>query len=368
MGGPNSAGLKLRIAVASVALSAIGSSALAQATTSFENKTQQLDQLFATRANAGGSFILRYSVADRSASRAYGSLDCAGRIVMPQNARFDGGSLTKLFTAAAVFKLVEQHRLKLDDRLADLFGGVPRDKRNITVSQLLQHRAGIPNFISRDGRAMPEDDWSIDDYDYEPLSRAQMLALAWKAPLRFEPGSREEYSNYGFNLLGAIVERASGLNYETYVRRAVLAPLDMRGTGYLLAPDREPVAEQCRDGRAQSNPYKSGVWNKGVSWHLIGAGGMYTTAVDLERFSAGISSGSIFRADIALRFRSIFFGPSYRCRTTSAAVGGSNGLTRSLIYMLPERRETVVMVSTHRENTYPDESAVRATLCAKADG
>ena len=357
------AALKSWITIVSAAFSPVGGGAFAQATPSFDLKSQQLNQLFAARAKAGGSFVLRYDLGERSLSRAYGSLDCAGRIPMPVNARFDGGSLTKLFTAAAVFKLVEQHRLKLDDRLADLFPDVPLDKRNITVSQLLQHRAGIPNFISREGRAMPADDWSVADYDYAPLSRAQMLALAWKTPLQFEPGSREEYSNYGFNLLGAIVERASSLSYENYVRNAVLAPLGMRSTGYLLAPDGGPVAEQCRDGQTQSNPYKNGAWNKGVSWHLMGAGGMYTTAADLEKFSAGIASGSIFRPDIAIRFRSTIFGPSYRCRTAAAAVGGSNGLTRSLVYILPERRETVVMVSTHRESAYPDESGVRAILC-----
>jgi CubicO group peptidase (beta-lactamase class C family) len=354
---------KLHLVIA-IAISSVGrGTVFAQAPTSFDDKARQLDQLFAKSAKAGGSFILRYDLADRSLTRAYGTLDCAGRTPMTPDARFDGGSLTKLFTAAAIFKLVEQHRVKLDDRLADLFANVPRDKRNITVSQLLQHRAGIPNFISLQGRAMPEDEWSVVNYDYAPLTRAQMLALAWKAALRFEPGSREEYSNYGFNLLGAIVERASGQGYENYVRRAVLAPLDMRGTGYVLAPDRGVVAEQCREGQAQSNPYENGAWNKGVSWHLLGAGGMYTTAADLKKFSARIAAGSIFRPDIALRFRATIFGPSYRCRTSSAAVGGSNGLTRSLVYILPERRETVIMVSTHRENMYPEESSVRTILC-----
>lgn len=330
----------------------------------FDNAAMQLDGLFSRTASSGGAFLMRFQIGDRNVTRAYGALDCAGTMPARADALFDGGSLTKLFTAAAILKLIEQHRLGFDDRLGVLFRDVPADKADITVAQLLTHRSGIPNFIGDDGAPLPARNWSIDGYDYAPRSRSEMLRLAWAAPLDFPPGTQEAYSNSGFNILAAVIEQASGQSYETYVRDAVLSPLGMASTGYvLLDRQRRPIAEQCRDGRAAGDPLTRGVWRDGVSWNLLGAGGMMTSLDDLGRWSDGIAVGMLFRPDIAARFRALFYGPSYRCGTEGTAVGGSNGMTRSLIMHYPARRESVISVALHREHNLPEEGDMRAILC-----
>jgi CubicO group peptidase (beta-lactamase class C family) len=310
--------------------------------------------------------MVNYRVDGRNFVRAYGSLDCAGLNPMRADALFDGGSLTKNFTMAAIFKLVENGRLKFDDRLDELFRGVPADKGRITVSQLIQHRSGIPNFIDGNGRAMADAEWGIETYDYAPRTKSEMLRLAWRAPLRFPPGTSDEYSNYGYNILAAVVEAASGRPYEAFLREQLFVPLGMNNTGYLLQ-DREarPIADQCRDGRSWGDPYRKGLWKSGVSWNLIGAGGMYTTTEDLQKWSAGIEAGALFRSDIRQRFDALYFAPSYRCGTDATAMGGSNGMTRSLILQLPRRRETIVMVATHRQHGLPAEDQVRAAICGR---
>ena len=332
-----------------------------------QTKADQLDRLFSAAAQSGGSYIVSYQLAGRTFSRAYGRIDCARAAQMRNDALFDGGSLTKLFTAAAVYKLVEQGRLKLDDRLGELFPLVPGDRKSITVAQLLDHRSGIPNFIGPGGRVIPEEEWGVDSYDYAPLTKTEMLARAWAATLDFPPGTNDTYSNSGFTLLAAIVERASGQPYEAYVRQNILLPAGMRRTGYLL-PDRkaETIAQQCRDGKVWGDPLTRNVWRRGVSWHLMGAGGMLTTTDDLQRWNAATASGSLFRPDIYRRWRATYFAPSYRnCGTDITAVGGSNGMTRSLIIHLPLRRESVVAVSTQREYRHPSEEAMIAILCPK---
>jgi len=331
----------------------------------FEVKVQRLDALFRAAAEGGGSYIVDYRAGGRGFTRSYGSLDCAGRVPMSPNALFDGGSLTKVFTSAAVFKLVEEGRLKLDDRLGELFGAVPGDKAGITVAQLLAHRSGIPNFIGPDGARLPESGWTVESYDYSAASRAEMLKRAWAPPLRFPPGTQEEYSNYGYNLLAAVIERASGRSYEDYVRERILAPAGMTSTGYRLpgAAGRK-IADQCRDGKSWGNPIGRGVWARGVSWNLMGAGGMMTSVADLQRWNRAAASGALFRPDIYRRFRATYFGPAYRsCGTDATFVGGSNGMTRSLIIHLPLRDEAVVAVGTSREHPLPAEAELRDSIC-----
>jgi CubicO group peptidase (beta-lactamase class C family) len=339
----------------------------APAEAAFEVKAERLDALFRTAASAGGSYILHYQVGGRVFSRAYGSLDCAGKAPMRTDALIDGGSLTKAFTTAAIYKLVEEGRLKLDDRLGELFRGVPPDKAGITVAQLMAHRSGIPNFIGRDGRALPERDWTPESYDYAPASREEMLARAWKAPLAFTPGTGDGYSNYGFSLLAAVIERASGRTYESYVRERIFTPAGMTSTGYLRSDAKAgPIADQCREGRSWGNPVSRGVWARGVSWNLLGAGGMMTSVADLQKWNSAMASGALFRPDIYRRFRADYFGPAYRsCGTDAAFVGGSNGMTRSLIIHLPLRDEAVVSVGTRREHPLPAEAALRDSICQR---
>ena len=329
-----------------------------------EDQVERFDNLFRESARGGGSYLLAYRNADQFVTRGYGSVDCLGRVPMPSDALFDGGSLTKLFTTAAVFKLVQSGKLKLDDRLGDIFSGMPTEKRAITVAQLLAHRSGIPNFLGPKGRTLSETEWGIESYDYTPLRRAELLGRIRAARLVFRPGTDEAYSNTGFTLLAAVIEAASGEPYESYVREAVFIPAGMRNTGYLLM-DRGslPVTQQCRDGRAWGDPLSRRVWKTGVSWNLIGAGGRLTTLTDLLRFTAAIEDGPLFRPDIRERFQQLTYGSSARCKTSSAALGGSNGMTRSLILHLPRRHQTMIAVATHRERALPAEDNMLRILC-----
>jgi CubicO group peptidase (beta-lactamase class C family) len=286
---------------------------------------------------------------------------------MRTDALFDGGSLTKLFTNAAIYKLVEQRRLKLDDALGEVFRGVPADKRAITVDQILSHRSGIANFVGPNGRVVLQSEWTPETYDYAAVSKTEILKRAWKARLRFAPGSDEAYSNTGFNVLAAIIEQVSGQTYEAYVREYVLLPLGMTSTGYLpLGAPPRPIVEQCGDGGVPwGDPFTRGFYKSGVSWNIMGNGGMMTTLEDLDKWSAGLEAAKLFRPDIQARFNKTLFGPSYRCRTEATAVGGSNRMTNSLILHMPRRREVLISVATQGDHGLPPEESMMTVLCPR---
>ncbi|WP_407561484.1 serine hydrolase domain-containing protein [Streptomyces sp. 184] len=184
---------------------------------------------------------------------------------------YDIASMTKQFTAAAVVKLQTEGRLRVTDPLSRYVGGVPADKRGITLHHLLTHTSGLPD--------------SLGD-DYDPLSRAGLVSGALAAPLNSPPGERYAYSNTGYSLLAAVVEKASGTGYESYLADHLFAPAGMTGTGYVL-PDWDPAriaVEYDRRGRPQGTPLDHPWADDGPYWNLRGNGGMLSTARDMLRW------------------------------------------------------------------------------------
>ena len=331
----------------------------------FSARSAAIDTLFKAEAAKGGSFIVRYDLDGNSFVKAYGHLDCARTRPMTDDALIDSGSITKAFTYAAVFKLVEEGRLKLDDRLGQLFPNVPRDKAGITVSQLMESRSGFHDFVRPDG-TIPTGDTKVIVNDYLPLTKQQLLTSAFASPLRYAPGTKSEYSNLAYQLLAAIIEAKSGMSYEHYVREKLLLPSGMKDTGYVLPDFRgKVIAEQCEGAQAWGDPVTRGAWKNGVSWNLLGAGGMMTTVHDLKRWTDAAVSGKLFRPDIQQRFRrgDFFMGTDNPCGTELSAVAGSNALTFAAYFHKPRKKEVFVMASTRSDHLAPDRQML-PILCA----
>ncbi|WP_055546223.1 serine hydrolase domain-containing protein [Streptomyces kanamyceticus] len=193
---------------------------------------------------------------------------------------YDIMSITKQFTAAAVLRLETDGRLRTSDRIGAYLGRVPEDKRGITLHQLLTHTAGLPE--------------SLGD-DYDPLSRAGLLAGAMKARLRSAPGKEFHYSNVGYSVLAAVVEKVSGLRYEHFLAERLFRPAGMTRTGYVLPSwDRARVAvEYDRNGRAQGRPMDHPWAPDGPSWNLRGNGGMLSTARDMFRWHRALMGDTV---------------------------------------------------------------------------
>jgi CubicO group peptidase (beta-lactamase class C family) len=202
--------------------------------------------------------------------RGYGMADRARRIKFGPNTVVQIGSNTKDFTAVALLQIVQSGNLRLTDSLPRFFKNVPADKRGITIGQLLEHRSGMPGSIGP---------------DFEPLNREQLIARAMSTPLRFKPGTSQEYSNTGYSLLAAVIEVTSGLTYDQWVHDFILAPTGLTRTGFLLPRfAARDLAHGYRDGEDRGTMLSRPHASDGPYWNLRGNGGMLSTVGEMLKF------------------------------------------------------------------------------------
>jgi CubicO group peptidase (beta-lactamase class C family) len=210
----------------------------------------------------------------------FGMADREARVAAGCDTVYDIQSITKQFTAAAILKLEMMGELRVSDPISEHLGPVPADKREITLHHLLTHTAGLPAALGG---------------DYQPLSREQMVAEALESKLRSRPGATYHYSNLGYSLLAAIVEKASGMGYEEFLAEHLFAPAGMTQTGYVLPewrPDQVAVEYDAR-GEPQGRPFDHPWAEDGPYWNLRGNGGLLTTALDMFRWHLALDGEEV---------------------------------------------------------------------------
>ena len=166
-------------------------------------------------------------------ARGYGYADYDAKQLMQPDSRMRIASASKTFTAAAVLHLIEQGKLRLDDRFLDVLsqyqvsGNGNQRLRQITIRQLLQHSGGWDREKSGDPMGMSQTIVSALKVP-APATCSDTIRYMMGRPLDFNPGERFAYSNFGYCILGRVVEKLTGQRYEDYVRNEVLAPMDIR--------------------------------------------------------------------------------------------------------------------------------------------
>jgi CubicO group peptidase (beta-lactamase class C family) len=189
----------------------------AQAPPSIANK--EMDALLSEHfegSKAPGACILVAKGGEVIYRRAIGSADLV--TPMSTDAVFRIGSITKQFTAMAILQLVHDGKLNLTDELQTHLD-FPKKDWPITIEQLLTHTSGVPNYTD-----LPS--FTPDNYGKD-VSLAEVIATFKDLPLEFEPGTKWNYSNSGYILLGALVERMSGMSWEMYMSEQFFGPLGM---------------------------------------------------------------------------------------------------------------------------------------------
>jgi CubicO group peptidase (beta-lactamase class C family) len=215
--------------------------------------------------------------------RAFGFADREAGRRSDVETGFNIGSINKAFTGIAVRQLAAQGLIALDSTLAKHWPDYPNADvaRRVTIRQLLAHRSGIGgNIFAAPPGGQRSDVKHNRDY----------LQLFVDEPLQFEPGTREQYSNAGFIVLGLLVERLSAVDYYEYVRRNVYQPAGMSRTGHFRSdslPANTAIGYLPGAG-AQPQRNTSTLPGRGSS-----AGGGYSTAHDLMRFVQALREGRI---------------------------------------------------------------------------
>jgi D-alanyl-D-alanine carboxypeptidase len=214
---------------------------------------------------------------------AWGRADRKAGTANTPATRFRIGSMNKMFTAVATLQLVEAHKLDLDDPIGKHLPDYPNKElaAKVTVRHLLTHTGGTGDIFG------PE----FDQHRLQLREHRDYLNLYGRRGLTQEPGARFEYSNYGFVLLGALIERVTGGSYDDYVRDHVFRPAGMRSTGAL--PESVDVPDRAV-GYLRTAPGSDWVPNTDtLPWRGTAAGGGYSTVGDLLRFAQALGSGRL---------------------------------------------------------------------------
>ncbi|AFL81242.1 penicillin-binding protein, beta-lactamase class C [Aequorivita sublithincola DSM 14238] len=197
------------------------------AVTYAQTKTTQLDELL-NKYTEYGQFNGSVLVADKGQviyKKGFGMANMEWDIPNTPDTKHRLGSITKQFTSMLIMQLVAEGKLDLQATVSKYlpdYSKVNGDK--ITIHQLLTHTSGTPNYTS-----FPN---FFKDLSQNPHSPTEMLALFGDLPLEFTPGERFAYSNSGYILLGAIIEKVTGKTYEEVLQEKIFDPLKMKDSGY----------------------------------------------------------------------------------------------------------------------------------------
>jgi CubicO group peptidase (beta-lactamase class C family) len=219
--------------------------------------------------------------------KAYGLADKSTNAPNKTDTKFNLGSMNKMFTSVAIAQLAEKGKLSFDDKVGKYLPDYPNKdvREKVSIHQLLTHTAGLGSFWNK----------KFDERRTGIKTVADYLALFADEPLLFEPGARFQYSNSGFVVLGAIIEKVSGQNYYDYVRQHIYKPAGMtnsdayemteKTTNMAMGYTSEGQASKTRKENSDSRPNRGGP-----------AGGGYSTVEDLLKFAVALHENKLISA------------------------------------------------------------------------
>lgn len=306
---------------------------------------------FAQGVNAAGPFSGVVLVARDGQvifEQAYGLRDENGEAPLQPGDRFNLASAGKMFTSTAILQQVATGRLSLDTPVGEVLRDYPnaRFAREVTVRHLLTHTGGagdIDELFGAQNAAQRE----------RLQSLADMVALHGDRAPAFAPGSQQAYGNYGYVVLGRMVEVLSGEDFASYIQEHVLKPAGMAETGFVACTDPAPdIAHGYTtvDGKRVRNcdtlPARG-----------FAAGGQVSTARDMLRFVQALESGKLLpkplfeqatatqREFMGLGFFATDYGPDVPARDFRWGHGGSADGICTDVRTYPRTGETVVVLS-----------------------
>jgi D-alanyl-D-alanine carboxypeptidase len=215
--------------------------------------------------------------------KGYGLANVEQKLPLQPDMTMRLGSITKQFTAVAILMLAEQGKLSLDDELGRFLPDYPAPGKKVTIAQLLNHTSGVASYTGM--RSFPSE-------MHKDFTVAQMIDRFKDLPLDFAPGQDWIYSNSGYFLLGAIIEKVSGKPYADFMAEQIFKPLAMENSAY--------------EGHERGKAFKASGYSiseKGfVPTRVVSmtqpysAGSLVSTVDDLARWDAAISSGKLLKA------------------------------------------------------------------------
>jgi CubicO group peptidase (beta-lactamase class C family) len=212
-------------------------------------------------------------------ARGYGLRDVASGLPADARTRYEIGSITKQFTAAAILQLKEAGKVDLNATVATYLPAIAYGKE-ITIRQLLTHTSGLLDYI---------DIANFETLAATPATFEQLMSRVSDKPLAFSPGTQFDYSNTNYLILGRIIEVASGQSWEAYVQQHLFAAAGMNESATIAQAGR--LADMAR-GYVYAQGHTAESKTVDESW-ASSAGGIVSTVGDLQKWGEALSSGRV---------------------------------------------------------------------------
>ena len=260
-------------------------------------------------------------------SSSYGFQDIEKELKNSTQSRFNLGSIMKDFTKVLILKQVEAGKLKLSDKLITFELGFKQlHAEKITIEHLLNHRAGFADIFVAEYR---ENQLAFDTLD-------KKLKLLIDTPLLFEPDSDYKYSNYGYVVLGVILEKVTGQSFEKLLANTIFNPVDMSSTTF------KPMNYHEHQSIRYTYKYNNTLKRVGVTEHPSPDGGIESTVIDVQQFYR-----TLFYTDKLLKNSDHTNRKSFAMDSSHwAAYGGGLGVSAAVEVDLENGYEIVVLANT----------------------
>lgn len=213
-------------------------------------------------------------------NKGYGMAIRSENVANTSETVFSTGSITKQFTAAGIMKLEMTGKLTTEDSITRYFDDVPEEKKGITLHHLLTHTSGVINATGPDFVVAPRD---------------ETMQKILGAPLQFKPGERFAYSNAGYSMLAAVIEKVSGQGYEEFMNKNIFTPAGMNHTGYRIPEwDKKVVAHWYVGDKDNRTPLEKPY----PYWNYIGNGGILSTTEDMYKWHKALLGEEVFSPEV----------------------------------------------------------------------
>lgn len=271
--------------------------------------------------------------------------------------RFRLGSVTKQFTATLILQLVQEGKLNLNGKITDYLTNYRKETGSqVSIHHLLTHSSGIPNYT---------DNESFFPNSVKPYSVTDFVRIYCSGDLEFKPGTQFSYSNSGYFILGAILEKITGKTYEQVLKEKILEPLGMKQTGYdmheYIIPGRAVGYERKLSGYQHAS-----YLNMGLPY---AAGSLYSSVEDLMIWNQALYGNKLLADSLKLKMfdgylemeKNIkagygWFNEKIQTPDTNKVIhmiwhsGGINGF-RSELARFPNEKNFIVVLDNASNNT-----------------
>lgn len=256
-----------------------------------EIKTQEIAHIFQQKVREGfngNALVAQKGVVLYKHCFGFGHFEHSQRDSLVEDSKFQLASLSKTFTAVGILKLQEAGRISFDDTIQKFYPDFPY--HGITIQQLLSHRSGLPNY-----QYAFDDSMKVNFYKRDKPYPSNATIMHWFAtvkptPQRYNiPGRGFSYSNTNYMVLASIIEKVSGHDYETFIRKTIFEPLGMRST-YVATTHSDSINIHRTAGYQSNRRLPKDYYDD-----VVGDKGIYSTIGDLFRWYRALNGDCLLQ-------------------------------------------------------------------------